>query len=94
MGWFDGYRRKRTREQRELYGNYEKVYTLVDACAALCFVTGSTLFFFEATKPVAQWLYLLGSILFLTRPGVTLLREFHLANLPMPGDDDPNRSST
>jgi hypothetical protein len=70
----------------ELYRRYEKIYTMVDFAAATSFVGGSVLFFFDTTFLTATWLFLIGSLFFAARPTVRLLREFHLARLPLPGD--------
>jgi hypothetical protein len=70
----------------EIYSRYEKIYTLVDFIAALTFVAGSVLFFFETEQIPATWAFLVGSICFALRPTVTVVREFHLARVPLPGD--------
>ena len=84
-------RRRMSHTRREIFDRYEKAYTLADAGAALFFVTGSVLFFSEQTQTAGTWMFLLGSLLFLVRPGVTMLREYHIAHLPIPGDDDRKR---
>jgi len=76
-----------TPEHIRVYGFYERLYTLVDFTAAILFVIGSYLFFFPADTEFATWLFLIGSICFAARPTVRVLREFHLARLPLPGDD-------
>jgi hypothetical protein len=76
-----------TPRHTEVYGRYEKAYTLVDFVAALTFVVGSVLFFYDTEQVPATWAFLIGSICFAARPTVTVLREFHLARLPLP--DDP-----
>lgn len=77
-----------TPAHERVYGLYERVYTAVDAGAAFMFVIGSALFFSEATKTAATWMFLIGSLFFAARPTVRLLREYHLARLPLPGDDE------
>lgn len=72
-----------------VYGRYEKLYNLIDFCAAAAFVVGSVLFFFPARQESATWAFLIGSILFAARPTVRVLREFHLARIPLPGDERP-----
>lgn len=71
----------------EIYGFYERLYTIVDFLAALLFVVGSILFFYDALVYTGTWFFLVGSVLFGARPTVKLLREFHLARLPLPGDE-------
>jgi hypothetical protein len=72
---------------QRVYHFYEKLYTTVDLAAALCFVVGSVMFFFEAWQTEGTWLFLIGSIFFAARPMVRFMREFHLAQLPLPSDD-------
>ena len=67
-----------------LYGFYEKLYTVIDLVAALCFVIGSVMFFSEAWMIPGTWLFLLGSLCFAAKPLVRFLREFHIARLPLP----------
>ncbi len=70
-----------------VYGRYQKIYTAVEFAAAVAFVIGSAFFFSDALTPAADWLFLVGSVLFAARPTVRVLRENHLARIPMPGDD-------
>lgn len=74
-------------EHRRVYGLYERLYTMVDFAAASMFVVGSALFFFPESQTAATWLFLIGSVFFAARPSVRLMREFHLARLPLPGED-------
>lgn len=67
-----------------VYGFYERLYTLVDFVAALMFVVGSWLFFYPSESVPATWLFLIGSFCFAGRPTVRVMREFHLARLPLP----------
>lgn len=85
---FDARRITATPRHAEVYGWYERLYTLVDFFAACAFVVGSILFFSPAWSVPATWLFLIGSLLFAARPTVTVVREFHLARLPVPGDDE------
>lgn len=73
-----------------VYARYEKLYNLIDFCAAAAFVVGSALFFFPARQESATWAFLIGSILFAARPTVRVLREFHLARIPLPGKEQPS----
>jgi hypothetical protein len=65
-------------------GHYETLYNLIDFLAAAAFVVGSTLFFFPDRQNSVIRTFLVGSILFAARPTVQLLREFHLARIPLP----------
>ena len=76
-----------SRRHREIHGRYEKLYTLNDLFAALYFLVGSVLFFYESLQVPATWCFTIGSAHFLLRPTIKFAREFHLANLPLPGDD-------
>jgi hypothetical protein len=80
-------------KHERICGRYERIYTLIDFAAATTFVVGSSLFFFETQQIPATWAFLIGSILFAARPTVTVLREFHLAQLPLPGDGHPPGSA-
>src|SRR3954449_10609194 len=71
----------------EVYWRYQVVRTGVDFGAALCFVVGSVLFFFEKTTLVASCFFLVGSILFAIKPTIDLVRSVHLRRLP--GDEEP-----
>ncbi len=66
----------------ELYWRYQIVRTAVDFGAALCFVVGSVLFFFERTATLGTWFFLVGSFLFATKPTIDLTRSLHLRRLP------------
>lgn len=72
---------------RKVYGRYEKLYTLNDFLAALYFLVGSVMFFYESLMLAATWCFTIGSVHFLLRPTIKVAREFHLANLPLPGDE-------
>ncbi len=76
-----------SREHVRVYSFYERLYTTIDLVAALCFVVGSVMFFFEAWMIPGTWFFLIGSICFAAKPMVRFLREFNLARLPLPGDD-------
>jgi YrhK-like protein len=74
----------------EVYWRYQVVRTAVDFGAALCFVVGSVLFFFEKTTVIATWFFLVGSILFAIKPTIDLVRSIHLRRLP--GDEQASKS--
>ena len=88
MALFDTFTRDKTARHREVWGHYERIYTVIDFLAALSFVVGSILFFYRDLQHEGTWLFLIGSILFAAKPSVRVLREFHLARLPLPEDDD------
>lgn len=70
----------------EVHKRYQRVYTLVDFAAAMTFVVGSVLFFFDSQQLPATWAFLVGSILFAARPTVSVARELHLTRIPVPGE--------
>lgn len=74
---------------REVYGRYQKIYTAVEFAAAVAFVIGSVLFLYPTQQIPATWFFLVGSVLFAARPTVRVLRENHLARIPLPGDAQP-----
>ena len=76
--------RQGTDRQRRIYAAFEIAYTFVDFAAAICFVIGSVMFFFEEWQTPGTWLFLIGSILFALKPTLRLARELKLAAM---GDD-------
>lgn len=79
-----------TPKHAEIYGLYERVYTTVDLIAALLFLIGSILFFYNSLQNTGTWMFVFGSLCFAAKPAVRFAREFHLAQLPLPGDDGPH----
>ncbi|WP_375486740.1 YrhK family protein [uncultured Jatrophihabitans sp.] len=69
-----------------LFWRYQVVRTLVDFGAAACFVVGSVCFFYASLTTEADWLFLVGSILFALKPTIDVVRALHLRRLP--GQDD------
>ncbi len=67
-----------TAEGKKIYALYEIGFTLVDVMAALSFLTGSILFFWDDTQTAAVWLFLTGSLFFTAKPVIRLGREVHL----------------
>ncbi|MGK2739916.1 YrhK family protein [Tepidicaulis sp. LMO-SS28] len=88
MALFDQRHRATTHEQREWFGFYERLYTSIDFLAAFLFLGGSICFFQPDLRETGTWLFLTGSCAFAAKPTVRLLREFKLASLPLPGDDE------
>ena len=76
----------------ELYWRYQVVRTLVDFGAAVCFVIGSAFFFFVSTTTEADWLFLVGSILFALKPTIDVVRSAHLRRLPGQADGPGERA--
>ncbi|RVV98847.1 hypothetical protein EKE94_08110 [Mesobaculum littorinae] len=70
----------------KLWAHTEIAYTIVDFGAALCFVVGSVMFFFETWQTPGTWLFLIGSILFAAKPTIRLWRESRLLALGDPQD--------
>ncbi|MFR9801041.1 YrhK family protein [Pseudonocardia sp. RS010] len=85
---FDPGRPTASPRHRAVYGRYQKIYTAVEFAAAVAFVVGSVCFFSESLMLLATWFFLVGSILFAVRPTVSVLREAHLARIPVPGTDE------
>lgn len=69
----------------EVYWRYQVVRTGVDFGAACCFVVGSAFFFFSSLSLPADWLFLVGSILFAIKPTIDMVRSAHLRKLPTDG---------
>ncbi len=65
-----------------MYWKYQVIRTLVDFGAAVCFVIGSAFFFFARLSTEADWLFLIGSILFALKPTIDVVRSAHLRSLP------------
>jgi YrhK-like protein len=69
-----------------LFWRYQVIRTLVDFGAAVCFVLGSAFFFFAGVATEADWLFLVGSILFALKPTIDVVRSAHLRTLPGQAD--------
>ncbi|MBB4051674.1 hypothetical protein GGR20_001310 [Devosia subaequoris] len=66
--------------QRKLYALYELTYTLIDVSAALLFLVGSIMFFYDSLEIPAIWCFVIGSALFAFKPILRIIREIHLAS--------------
>lgn len=53
----------------------ELAITIVEFLAALFFIIGSIMFFYESLVYTGTWLFLIGSIFFATRPSIKVVRE-------------------
>jgi hypothetical protein len=73
--FFDPGVKTRSSRNKRIYAVYELWYTIVDVAAALSFVAGSFLFLSESTQNLATWLFIVGSIFFLMKPVIRLMRE-------------------
>jgi len=75
MAFFSPSTRTSTPEHERVFALFEIWYTAVDLAAALLFVVGSVLFFWDETKFTATWMFVIGSICFALKPTIRLLRE-------------------
>ena len=73
--------RQQSAHSRAIYARFELAYTAVDFGAALSFVIGSILFFYEELQTAGTWCFLIGSILFAAKPSLRLAREIKLYSL-------------
>ncbi len=69
-----------------VFWRYQVIRTLVDFGAAICFVVGSAFFFFSSTQLAADWLFLVGSVMFALKPTIDVVRSAHLRKLPGQAD--------
>lgn len=84
MATFDQSNRTRSHKHRQTTRRYEIFRTLVEFLAAVSFIAGSILFFYDSLQTEATWLFLIGSILFAVRPTIRMVMEFRLDDLPIP----------
>ncbi|WP_238372372.1 YrhK family protein [Heliomarina baculiformis] len=77
--------RNRNADTKRIHALFEIVYTLVDFMAALTFLIGSVMFLYDSWQTFGTWLFIVGSILFATKPTLRLARELKLAAM---GDAD------
>ncbi len=69
---------------------YEALSIANDVLIALWFLVGSILFFWDKTTVAATWCFLLGSVEFLVRPAIRLVRLFHIRRIGGSGLDSAN----
>ena len=86
---FDARLRRVTPSHEELVRRYELFRTVVEFLAALTFIIGSVLFFYDSLQYAGTWLFVIGSILCAVRPSIRLALELHLASLPVPDEFRP-----
>ena len=77
--------RHKSAHAKRIYALFEIVYTAVDFMAALMFLIGSVMFLSDNWQTFGTWLFIIGSVLFATKPTLRLVRELKLAAL---GDTD------
>ncbi|GGB23938.1 hypothetical protein GCM10011492_12300 [Flexivirga endophytica] len=68
-------------EELRIRGIYETLSITNDFLAGVLFVVGSILFFWESTTVTATWFFLVGSVLFVARPAIRLVRRLHLGRI-------------
>jgi len=73
--------RSKTARHENIYAMYEIVYTIVDFAAAVLFIIGSIMFFYEDWMTTGTWLFLVGSFFFAMKPALRLIRELKLASI-------------
>ncbi|MCW2306939.1 YrhK family protein [Rhodobium gokarnense] len=86
MTLFDSRNRSKSPRHERIYALYEIAHTCVDFLAAILFVVGSALFFWQSLYIPATWCFLIGSLFFLAKPALRLARE--LQYLAMGDYDD------
>lgn len=78
------YRNRQASERHQLINRYyEMTITVIEFLAGLLFLVGSIFFFFDRLVFAGTWMFVVGSFFFMVRPTIRLIREFHLANLPI-----------
>ncbi len=61
---------------------YETLSIVNDILIGIWFAVGSVLFFSASTTYAGTWLFVVGSVELLIRPGIRLARAVHLKRLP------------
>jgi hypothetical protein len=77
LTFFNPKNRIRSIHSRRIYAAYEIIYTLVDFLAALLFLVGSVMFFDPSLENPAIWCFVIGSLFFMMKPSIRVIREFH-----------------
>lgn len=78
---FDPGARFRSQTHERIHAAYEFALTLSSFGAALLFVVGSVMFFFDAWQIPGTWCFLVGSVLFVVGPSLRFAREIHYLRL-------------
>lgn len=71
--------RQKSDRSRRFYAMAELVYTAVDFTAAIAFLAGSVLFFWNSLETAAIWFFVIGSLCFALKPTIRFAREIRLA---------------
>ncbi|MGB5865612.1 MAG: YrhK family protein [Sulfitobacter sp.] len=71
---------------KHVYALFEIAYTLADFMAALLFIIGSIMFFYDYWQHVGTWFFLIGSVLFAAKPTLRQVREICLYRMGDFGD--------
>lgn len=90
---FDHSLRSRSSDHEDTVSRYEMLRTMVEFLAALAFVIGSVMFFYDSLKNAAIWMFVIGSLLFGARPAVRLAMEVRLLALPRKSKSDGSRET-
>lgn len=69
------------RDELVVRQRYEVASICNDIVIAIWFIIGSLLFFSESTTFAATWLFLIGSVQMMIRPGIRLARRVHLQKI-------------
>ncbi|AJY45164.1 YrhK family protein [Martelella endophytica] len=77
MKLFSTERANQSPRHRRIYAIYELFHTSADLAAAVLFIIGSALFFFDSLTYAGTWCFLVGSIFFAVKPGLRFARELH-----------------
>lgn len=75
MTFFAPGNRNSSYASRKLYALYEVIYTLIDFGAAIAFLIGSVMFFYDALQYAGTWCFVVGSVLFAAKPTIRVVRE-------------------
>ena len=78
MKLFQHENRQASEESRLLYARFEVAYTLVEFLAAILFIIGSVMFFYETMQTAGTWMFLIGSFFFASKPTLRVIREIKL----------------
>ena len=80
-------------ETQRIYAYYELLHTLIDFFAALSFLIGSIMFFYQAWLVPGTWLFVIGSLLFAAKPTTRIVRELRLLAKGDVADIAPSRGN-
>ncbi|MBV7377436.1 YrhK family protein [Maritimibacter dapengensis] len=81
MGLFRHSNRQRTERSKTIYARFQLAYTAVDFAASLAFVAGSVMYMLNVSETTVIWTYLVGSVLFATKPTLRISREIKLYHM-------------